>query len=72
VYYKDQEVGFYIADLIINDTLILELKACDYLTDDCEHQLLNYLKATDCEIGLILNFGKKPEFSRKIFHNYQK
>ncbi|MFP9098473.1 GxxExxY protein [Flavobacterium sp. RHBU_24] len=72
VYYKGQEVGFYIADLIINDILILELKACECLTDDCEYQLLNYLKATDCEIGLILNFGKKPEIRRKIFHNHQK
>jgi len=72
VFYKGQEVGFYIADLIINDTLILELKACDYLTDDCEYQLLNYLKATECEIGLILNFGKKAEFRRKVFHNYKK
>lgn len=72
VFYKGQEVGYYIADLIINDTLVLELKACDVLNEDCEYQLLNYLKATECEIGLVLNFGKKPEFIRKVFHNHQK
>jgi GxxExxY protein len=56
----------------VNEVIVLELKACDYLVEEFEYQLLNYLKATDCEIGLLLNFGKKPEFKRKLFHNHFK
>lgn len=72
VYYKSKEVGYYIADLVINDTIILELKACDHIIDEFEYQLLNYLRATKCEVGLLLNFGKKAEFKRKLFHNHLK
>ncbi len=72
VYFKGLAVGDYYADLIINDLIILELKACDYLVEEFEYQLLNYLKATDCEVGLLLNFGKKPEFKRKVFQNIRK
>lgn len=67
VYYKNEIVGEYIPDIIINDSVIVELKCVEYLTDIHENQLLNYLKATDCEVGLILNFGKDPQFIRKIF-----
>ena len=56
VYYKNEIVGEYIPDIIINDSVIVELKCVEYLTDIHENQLLNYLKATDCEVGLILNF----------------
>lgn len=69
VYYKNEIVGEYIPDIIINDSVIVELKCVEYLTDIHENQLLNYLKATDCEVGLILNFGKDPQFIRKIFTN---
>ncbi|MFC6095976.1 GxxExxY protein [Flavobacterium qiangtangense] len=69
VYYKMEVVGEYIPDIIINDLVILELKAVEYLTEPHENQILNYLKATDCEIGLVLNFGKDPQFIRKIFTN---
>jgi len=69
VYYKDYEVGDYIADIMVNDTVILELKACENMTIEFEYQLLNYLRSTDCEVGLLLNFGKKPEFIRKVFEN---
>ena len=67
VYYKNEVVGEYIPDIIINDAVIVELKCVEYLTDIHENQLLNYLKATECEVGLILNFGKDPQFIRKIF-----
>ena len=67
VYYDKEEVGDYYADLIINDLIIVELKAARNLDEDHEAQLLNYLKATDKEIGLLFNFGNKPEFKRKIF-----
>ncbi len=72
VYYKGVEVGEYYADLIVEDTVILELKAADCIIKDFENQILNYLRGTDCEVGLLLNFGKKPEFRRKIFENNRK
>ncbi|POY40675.1 GxxExxY protein [Flavobacterium alvei] len=72
VFYKGTEVGEYYADLMVEDTIILELKAADYIVKDFENQILNYLRATDCEVGLLLNFGKKPEFKRKIFENDRK
>ena len=72
VYYKNQIVGSYKADLIVNDVIILELKAVEYLVEEHEFQLINYLKATNIEIGLLLNFGKKPEIKRKIFTNDRK
>ena len=72
VYYKNIEVGDYYADLMINDIIILELKAADYMVEEFENQLLNYLRGTDCEVGLLLNFGKKPEFRRKVFENKRK
>jgi hypothetical protein len=72
VYYKTLIVGKYKADLVVNDLIILELKAVDYLMQEHENQLINYLKATDKEVGLLLNFGTKPEISRKIFDNDRK
>lgn len=72
VYYKGIEVGDYFADIIVNDLVILELKAQDYLAEANEYQLINYLKATSCEVGLLLNFGKKPEFIRKVYQNNRK
>ena len=69
VCYKDVVVGDYYADLIVNDSVILELKAKDTLTKDHNNQLINYLKSTEYEVGLLLNFGKKPEFIRRIFQN---
>lgn len=72
VYYKEIEVGDYFADIIVNDLVILELKAQDYLVEANEFQILNYLKATECEVGLLLNFGKKPEFIRKVYQNNRK
>ncbi|MEA9412429.1 GxxExxY protein [Flavobacterium sp. PL02] len=72
VYYKGIEVGEYYADLIVEDLIILELKAADCLVKDFENQVLNYLRGTNCEVGLLLNFGKKPEFKRKIFENTRK
>jgi len=72
VYYQNHLVGNYRADLIVNDTIILELKAAEYLVEEHELQLINYLKATNIEIGLLLNFGKKPEIRRKIFTNDRK
>ncbi len=72
VYYKEIEVGEYYADIIVNDLVILELKASEYMVEAYEFQLINYLKSTDIEVGLLLNFGKKPEFIRKVYQNYKK
>ena len=72
VYYLEKLVGEYYADIIVEDSIIIELKAAEYLVEEHEIQLINYLKATDKEIGLLLNFGKRPEFRRKIFTNDNK
>lgn len=69
VFYNGNEVGDYFADLIVNEKVIVELKAAEVLTKDHECQLLNYLKATEYEVGLLLNFGKQPEIKRRIFTN---
>lgn len=72
VFYEERLVGEYYADIIVEDLIILELKAAENIVEEHELQLINYLKATDIEIGLLLNFGKKPEFRRKIFTNDRK
>lgn len=72
VYYEGNEVGEYYADLTINGCVIIELKAAEALCDEHECQLLNYLKATEIEVGLLMNFGKKPEFRRRVFSNQKK
>ncbi len=72
VYYENQEVGDYFADIIVNDLVVVEIKAAESLRDEHKAQLINYLKATDKEIGMLLNFGKKAEFQRLIFTNDRK
>ncbi|WP_298304030.1 GxxExxY protein [Flavobacterium sp.] len=69
VIYKSEIVGDYVPDIIVNNSVIIELKCSEYLVEADESQLLNYLKATNCEVGLLLNFGKDPQFIRKIFTN---
>jgi GxxExxY protein len=69
VFYNEHLVGEYFADLIVDNKVILELKASEFIRDEHEFQLINYLKATEIEVGLLLNFGKKPEFKRKVFSN---
>ncbi|MGB4848505.1 MAG: GxxExxY protein [Saprospiraceae bacterium] len=67
VYYEGEEVGHYVTDIIVDNVVIVELKAAEGLREEHEAQLTNYLKATDIEVGLLLNFGKHPEYKRKIF-----
>lgn len=69
VYYENQLIGEYYADIVVDDKVIIELKAIESLKDVHGNQLLNYLKATEIEIGLLLNFGIRPEVKRKIFTN---
>ncbi len=72
VYYEDHVVGDYFADIIVNDQVIIEIKAAEGFREENRAQLINYLKATDKEVGLLLNFGKIPEFKRVIFTNDRK
>jgi len=72
VYYAGEVVGEYYADLLINDTVILELKATRTIAPEHEAQLLNYLKATPFEVGLLLNFGPEPQIKRKTYDNERK
>ena len=72
VYYDGQVVGEYFADLLVADAVIVEVKAVKRLLEEHEAQLLNYLKATSYEVGLLLNFGPKPEVKRKAFDNSRK
>ena len=76
VFYDEFEIGEYYADIIVNDCIIVELKAAEAICPEHEAQLVNYLKATDIEVGLLLNFGKEPKFKRRVltseFKNHKK
>ena len=72
VMYEDEIMGEYFTDILVDDKVIVEIKAAKSLASDHKAQLLNYLKATDKEVGLLLNFGPKPEISRKVFDNNRK
>ena len=72
VYYNKHVVGDYCSDLTVEDVVICELKTHERLLEDTENQLINYLKATTIEVGLLLNFGKKTEIRRKIYDNDKK
>ena len=72
VYYQGTLVGEYFADMIVNGHIILELKAVDCLCKEHELQLINYLKATNIEVGLLLNFGERPQIKRKVYSNDKK
>ena len=67
VFYDNLKVGFYIADIVVNNCVIIEIKAAEAICEEHEAQLTNYLRATDIEVGLLLNFGKKAELKRKVF-----
>ena len=69
VYYHEQLVGKYFTDLLVEGCVIVELKAARELCAAHEAQLLNYLKATPHEVGLLLNFGSKPKVKRKAYDN---
>lgn len=69
VYYESECVGEFFTDIFVEKKIILELKAAELICRDHEMQLINYLRATEAEVGLLLNFGRKPEFKRKIYTN---
>jgi len=72
VFYENEIVGEYFADILVDGKVIVEIKVVRNLALEHEAQLLNYLKATDKEVGLLLNFGPKPEIKRKVFDNFRK
>jgi GxxExxY protein len=72
VFYDGEDIGIYFADLIVENLVIIELKAGEGLAEEHEAQLTNYLRATNIEVGLLLNFGKSPQIKRKVFSNEYK
>jgi GxxExxY protein len=72
VFYEGEIIGEYFTDILVDDKVIVEIKAVRSIAIENEAQLLNCLKATDKEVGLLLNFGPKPEIKRKVFDNYRK
>ncbi|MGI8896841.1 MAG: GxxExxY protein [Pyrinomonadaceae bacterium] len=72
VWFRGQKVGDFEADIMVEECLLLELKAVRGLDSAHEAQLLNYLRATDIEVGLLFNFGINPEFKRLAFDNSRK
>jgi GxxExxY protein len=72
VWFRGKPVGDFTADMLVEDCVLLELKAARALDSAHQAQLLNYLRATEIEVGLLLNFGLKPEFKRLIFDNPRK
>jgi GxxExxY protein len=72
VYYESHVLGNFEADLVVEGRVIVELKATERLHPANEAQLINYLRATEIEIGLLFNFGKSAEFKRKLFENKYK
>jgi GxxExxY protein len=72
VWFRGQKVGQYFADILVENAVLLELKAARNLESAHEAQLLHYLRATESEVGLLLNFGQRPQFRRLLFDNLRK
>ncbi len=72
IYFRGQEIGEYFADMVVNDVILIELKAVGQIVEEHEAQLLNYLKSTKIEVGYVMNFGKSAVFKRKVLDNERK
>ena len=72
VWFRGHQVGAFEADVLVEKCVLLELKAASAVHNSHQAQLLNYLRATDIEIGVLLNFGVKPEFKRLVFDNLRR
>jgi GxxExxY protein len=72
VWFRGQIVGRFEADILVENCVLIELKAARTLDSSHEAQLLNYLRATDIEVGLLLNFGTRPKFKRLVYNNLAK
>jgi len=71
-WFRGQQIGDFRADLLVDQSVLLELKAVRTIDQVHEKQVLNYLRATDIEVGLLLNFGEKPQFRRLVYENERK
>ena len=69
VWFRGRRIGDFFADLVVEQSVILELKASSGIDSAHEAQLLHYLRSTEIEVGLLLNFGPKPQFKRMIFED---
>jgi len=72
VWFRGHKVGNFVADVLVENCVLLELKAARSLDSSHRAQLMNYLRATEVEVGLLLNFGERPEFKRVVFDNLKK
>jgi len=72
VWFRRRKVGQYYADMIVEGVVLLELKAARTLERAHEAQLLHYLRATEVEVGMLLNIGLSPQFRRLLFDNDRK
>jgi GxxExxY protein len=72
VYYDGLCVGEYFSDLCVEGLVIVEIKTADVIAEQHKAQLVNYLKATEIEVGLLLNFGPQPKYVRKLYTNDRK
>jgi len=72
VFFRGRNVGDSRADLIVNGVVLLELKTAEQIVPAHESQVLNYLRSTALELGLILNFGPKPQVRRLLLDNLRK
>jgi GxxExxY protein len=72
VYYHGEQIRYYYADLVVDGSVIIEVKAASGIANEHEAQLINYLKASTIEVGILLNFGIKPTFRRLAFSNDRK
>jgi len=72
VFYEEEKVGEYFAEILVDNKIIIEIKTAKQISKKHEAQLLHYLKATDIEVGLVLNFGVRAEFKRLAFDNKRK
>ena len=68
VYFREQKIGYYKADLVIEKSVIVELKCCKSLLPEHQAQLINYLKAANLDIGLLVNFGSKKVEYKRVYH----
>lgn len=72
IFYKETKVGQYILDFVCDDKVIIHIDTRDKITEEIEYSIVNHLKSTKYEVGLVLNFGRRPEVKRKIFQNQRK
>jgi GxxExxY protein len=72
VYFEGTLVGDFKADLVVNDCVIVELKAVEEIHPKHEVQFVNYLRATEIEVGLVINFGEEIKCKRKVFSDSRK